>query len=142
MSSKLHHIGIAVRDLARARETWSLVLGAKASPPCDVPEEGVRISFLHAGEAKIELLEPLSPESPIAKFLEKRGEGIHHVAFSVSDCKAALGRLIAEGVPAIDKEPRFRGGNRYVAFLHPKGLNGVLAELVQYASAEAEAAGT
>jgi methylmalonyl-CoA/ethylmalonyl-CoA epimerase len=138
---KLHHIGIAVRDLGRARETWALVLGAEAGPPEDVPEEGVRISFLRAGEAKVELLEPLSLESPIAKFLEKRGEGIHHVAFSVPDCKAALEGLIAAGVPTIDKTPRFRGGNRHVAFVHPKGPNGVLVELVQYTSREAEEAG-
>lgn len=140
--SKAHHIGIAVRDLARARETWQLVLGAEAGPPADVPEEGVRISFLRAGETKVELLEPLGPESVIAKFIEKRGEGIHHVAFSVPDVRAALARLRAAGVPTLDTEPRFRGGNRLVAFLHPKAANGVLIELVEYLSKEAEEAGT
>ncbi len=139
--SKLHHIGIAVRDLARAAETWRTLLGVEAGPPVDVPEEGVKISFLRAGQPKVELLEPLSPESVIAKFIEKRGEGIHHVAFAVPDIKAAMARLKAAGVPVLDAEPRFRGGNRYAAFCHPKGANGVLTELVQYLSPEAEEAG-
>ena len=140
--SKLHHIGIAVRDLATATKTWQTLLGVEAGPAVEVPEEGVRIAFLRAGNPKIELLEPLTPESVIAKFIEKRGEGIHHVAFAVSDIKADMARLAAEGVPVLDKEPRFRGGNRYAAFCHPKGANGVLTELVQYLSAEAEENGT
>jgi methylmalonyl-CoA/ethylmalonyl-CoA epimerase len=139
--SRAHHVGIAVRDLAAARAVWEAVLGAECGPPCEVPEEGVRIAFLRAGEAKIELLEPLSPDSVIARFIEKRGEGIHHIAFAVKDIRAALARLAAAGVPVLDKEPRFRGGNRHVAFVHPKGTSGVLVELVQYASAEAEEAG-
>jgi methylmalonyl-CoA/ethylmalonyl-CoA epimerase len=140
--SKLHHLGIAVRDLATAAKTWQTLLGVEAGPAVEVPEEGVRIAFLRAGAPKIELLEPLSPESVIAKFIEKRGEGIHHVAFSVPDIRAAMARLKAEGVPVLDVEPRFRGGNRYAAFCHPKGANGVLTELVQYLSAEAEENGT
>jgi len=139
--SKLHHIGIAVRDLGRALETWRALLGVEAGPPVDVTEEGVRIAFLKAGEPKVELLEPLGPESVIARHIEKRGEGIHHVAFSVPDIRAAMERLRAQGVPLLDAEPRFRGGNRYVAFCHPKGANGVLTELVQYLSPEAEAEG-
>jgi methylmalonyl-CoA/ethylmalonyl-CoA epimerase len=139
--SKLHHVGIAVRDLARAVETWQTLLGIDAGPAVDVPEEGVRISFLRAGSPKIELLEPLGPESVIAKFLEKRGEGIHHIAFAVEDIRASMARLSARGVPVIDAEPRFRGGNRYAAFCHPMGANGVLTELVQYLSPEAEEAG-
>lgn len=139
--SKLHHVGIAVRDLARAIETWQTLLGIGAGPPVEVPEEGVRISFLRAGDPKIELLEPLSPESVIAKFIEKRGEGIHHIAFAVKDIHASLRRLTEQGVPVLDKEPRFRGGNRHVVFCHPKGANGVLTELVQYASPEAEESG-
>lgn len=139
--SKAHHVGVAVRDLARAVETWRTLLGVEAGPPEAVPEEGVRIAFLRAGEAKIELLEPLGPDSVIAKFIEKRGEGVHHIAFSVPDIRAALARLAAAGVPVLDKEPRARGGNRQVAFVHPKGTNGVLVELVQYASREAEEAG-
>ena len=139
--SRAHHIGIAVRDLARARATWETVLGVEAGPPEDVPEEGVRIAFIRAGDMKVELLEPLGPESVIAKFIEKRGEGIHHVAFAVPDARAALARLADAGIPTFDKEPRFRGGNRWVAFCHPKGMNGVLVELVQYLSKEAEDAG-
>jgi methylmalonyl-CoA/ethylmalonyl-CoA epimerase len=139
--SKLHHIGIAVRDLTTAMKTWQTLLGIEAGPPCDVPEEGVRISFLRAGNPKIELLEPLGPESVIAKFIEKRGEGIHHVAFAVPDIKASMARLAGEGIPVLDKEPRFRGGNRYAAFCHPKGANGVLTELVQYLTPEAEESG-
>jgi methylmalonyl-CoA/ethylmalonyl-CoA epimerase len=139
--SRAHHVGIAVRDLAAARAVWETVLGAECGPPCDVPEEGVRIAFLRAGDVKIELLEPLGPESVIAKFIEKRGEGVHHIAFAVKDIRADMARLAAAGVQALDKEPRFRGGNRHVVFVHPKGTNGVLVELVQYASAEAEASG-
>lgn len=139
--SKLHHIGIAVRDLAEATKRWQTLLGAEAGPPVEVPEEGVRIAFIRAGDPKIELLEPLSPESVIAKFIDKRGEGIHHVAFAVPDIKAAMARLQGEGVPVLDKEPRFRGGNRHVVFCHPKGANGVLTELVQYATPEAEEGG-
>ena len=140
--SRLHHVGIAVHDLARAVETWQTLLGAQAGPPVEVPEEGVRIAFIRAGDPKIELLEPLSKDGPIAKFLEKRGEGIHHVAFAVPDIRASMERLRAQGVPVLDAEPRFRGGNRWVVFCHPKGANGVLTELVQYTSAEAEESGT
>jgi len=140
--TNLHHIGIAVRDIAAATRTWETLLGAKAGPVVEVPEEGVRIAFIRAGNPKVELLEPLSTEGPIAKFLEKRGEGIHHVAFAVPDIRAAMERLRAEGVPVLDKEPRFRGGNRHVVFCHPKGANGVLTELVQYVSKEAEEEGT
>ncbi len=139
--SKLHHIGIAVRDLGRAVETWRTLLGVEAGPAVEVPEEGVRIAFLRAGGPKIELLEPLGPESVIAKFIEKRGEGIHHVAFAVPDIRAAMARLKEKGVPVLDAEPRFRGGNRYAAFCHPKGANGVLTELVQYLTPEAEESG-
>jgi methylmalonyl-CoA/ethylmalonyl-CoA epimerase len=141
--SRLHHVGIAVRDLARALDTWRTLLGAEAAgPSVEVPEEGVRIAFLRAGSVKVELLEPLSADGPIAKFLEKRGEGIHHLAFAVPDIRAAMARLRAAGVPLLDEEPRFRGGNRWVAFCHPRGANGVLTELVQYVSPEAEEAGT
>lgn len=139
--SKLHHIGIAVKDLQQASATWSALLGVECGPPCDVPEEGVKIAFLRAGSPKIELLEPLGPESVIAKFIDKRGEGIHHVAFAVPDIRAAMARLEAQGVPVLDAEPRFRGGNRWAAFCHPKGANGVLTELVQYLTPEAEEAG-
>ena len=107
----------------------------------EVPEERVRIAFIQTGESKVELLEPMGDDSPIARFLDKRGEGIHHVAFSVPDIVTALERLKAQGLRVLDDAPRERGGNRAIIFVHPKSLNGVLTELVEYVSAEAEAAG-
>jgi len=140
-SAKLHHIGVACRAIDGARRAWELALGAPCGPIIEVPEEGVRIAFIRAGEPKVELLEPTGPESPIAKFLDSRGEGVHHLAFSVADIDLALAELRAAGVRLIDERPRERGGNRRIAFLHPKGMAGVLTELVQYATAEAEREG-
>jgi methylmalonyl-CoA epimerase len=139
--SKLHHIGIACRSIERAKMAWELALGESVGPVIEVPEEGVRIAFIKTGEAKVELLEPMDDEGPIARFLEKRGEGIHHVAFSVPDVAASLERLKAQGLRVLDDAPRERGGNRSIIFVHPKSLNGVLTELVEYVSAEAEAEG-
>jgi methylmalonyl-CoA epimerase len=140
-SARLHHIGIACRAIEGARRAWELALGAPAGPIVEVPEERVRIAFIRAGDPKIELLEPTGPESPIAKFLDSRGEGVHHLAFSVADIDAALAELGVAGVRLIDERPRERGGNRRIAFLHPKGMSGVLTELVQYATPAAEREG-
>jgi len=135
---RLDHIGIAVRDLRAALETWRRVLGVSPGPIEEVPEEGVRLAFFRAGEVRVELLEPLSGESPVARFIERRGEGVHHVAFAVPDARAALERTKAAGIAAIDKEPRLRGKNRRIAFLHPKTLNGVLVELVEHLESRAD----
>ena len=139
--SKLHHIGIATRSIDRAKAAWELALGAPAGAIVEVPEEGVRIAFIRAGESKVELIEPMSDQSPISRFLDKRGEGIHHVAFSVPDIHASLARLKEEGIRVLDETPRERGGNRSIVFVHPKSMSGVLTELVQYATPEDEAEG-
>ena len=128
---RLHHLAVACRSIEAARAPWELALGTTAGPVTDVPEEGVRIAFLKAGASKVELIEPLSPESPIAGFLDKRGEGLHHVAFAVDDIDAALERLKREGVRLLDETPRARGGNRSIIFIHPKDSSGVLIELME-----------
>ncbi len=138
---KLHHIGIACRCIETARIPWELALGTRAGEVVEVPEEQVRIAFLQAGETKVELLEPLSEDSPIARFIARRGEGVHHLAFEVSDIVATLARLKSEGLRVLDEVPRERGGNRKLVFVHPKSMGGVLTELVEYESEEASAAG-
>ncbi len=130
MIGSLHHIGIAVQDLTRAIARYE-AMGFRASPPEVVDSEGVRIAFVHAGEARLELLEPLSPDGVIARFLAKRGEGLHHVAFLTDDIRGAMRDLRSQGFEVIDVEPRKGHGGRLVAFVHPKSLHGVLLELVQ-----------
>lgn len=124
------HLGIAVASLAQAAPRWERVLGVAASPMEDVPAQRVRVRFLSAGETHLELLEPSSPESTIAKFLEKRGEGLHHVAFRVPDLPRQLEALRAQGVRLIDEKPRAGARGRWVAFAHPASLGGVLSEFV------------
>ncbi|MCA1814124.1 MAG: methylmalonyl-CoA epimerase [Halobacteriales archaeon] len=128
---KLDHIGIAVPALAEARAFWEGKLGLHAKGEEDVPSQRVRVCFLPIGESKLELLEPTSPDSTIAKFLEKRGPGLHHVAFEVPDIRAALAEAKAQGIQLIDQEPRPGAANKLVAFLHPRDTGGVLTELVQ-----------
>jgi len=135
---RLHHVGIACRSVEQAQAVWGGALGCAPGPVVEVAEEQVRIAFLPAGEAKVELLEPTGPESPIARFLERRGEGIHHVAFAVDDIDAALRDLREAGARLLDETPRRRGGNRSILFVHPKSMNGVLTELVQYDDPAAE----
>jgi methylmalonyl-CoA epimerase len=125
------HLGIAVRSLSEAVPRWEKVLGASASPPEVVESQRVRVSFLAAGETHLELLEPTSPESTIARFLEKRGEGLHHVAFRVPDLPRHLAELRAQGVRLLDETPRAGARGRWVAFAHPSSLGGVLTEFVQ-----------
>ncbi|GIW70696.1 MAG: methylmalonyl-CoA epimerase [Planctomycetota bacterium] len=133
MTARLHHVGIAVRDLEQARARWELALGAAAGPVEQVPEEGVRIAFIEAGQSRIELLEPLDEHGPVARFLARRGEGVHHLAFAVDDLAAALERLKAAGVQVLDEQPRVRGnGDRSIVFIHPRAMGGVLTELVEY----------
>ncbi len=131
-----------MRDLAAARATYRALLGCEPGPVEDVPEEKVRVVFFPLGGpggTRVELLEATAPDSPIARAIEKRGEGIHHVAFAVRDIRGALEGLRAQGVPVLDPEPRLRGEpghRRLVAFVHPKGAHGVLVELVQYLDAD------
>jgi len=127
---EIDHVGIAVHDLDEGAAPWT-VLGLPTAADETVVEQGVRVRMLRAGDAEIELLAPLDASSPIARFLERRGPGVHHVAFRVDDVEAELARLLGEGARAVDRAPRpGRAGSR-VAFLHPSWAGGVLIELVQ-----------
>lgn len=128
---KIDHIGIATRTLKEATAFWQDALGLEIDSTEDVGEQGVRIAMLPIGETHIELLEPLTPESLVGKFLDKRGPGIHHIAIRVDDIRAALGQLKEKGARLIDETPRIGAGGCLVAFIHPSSTNGVLLELVQ-----------
>lgn len=129
---KVDHIGIATQTLEEGLGLWRDALGLEVDHTEEVTEQGVRIAMLSIGETHIELLEPLSETSPVGKFLEKRGPGIHHVAISVADIRAALADLKARGTRLIDESPRTGAGGCLVAFVHPSSANGVLLELVQH----------
>ena len=128
---EMDHLGIAVRKLDNALPIWERALATRGSPPEVVESQRVRVSFLSVGEPHMELLEPISPESPIARFLEKRGEGIHHVAMRVPDLAVKLEELRAAQVRLIDEVPRKGARGRLVAFAHPSSFGGVLTEFVQ-----------
>ena len=128
---KVDHIGIATQTLDEALAIWRDALGLQVDHTEEVAEQGVRIAMLSAGETRIELLEPLSENSPVGKFLEKRGPGIHHIALRVADIRASLADLKARGTRLIDESPRTGAGGCLVAFVHPASANGVLLELVQ-----------
>lgn len=128
---KIDHIGIAVKSMADSNELFAKLLGEAHYKVETVASEKVATSFFHIGDSKIELLEASDPESPIAKFIEKRGEGIHHIAFEVADIRAEIERLEAAGFVPLNREPKHGADNKLVAFLHPKSSNGVLVELCQ-----------
>lgn len=128
MVKKISHIGIAVKNLEEGIAFYEK-LGLKLEAIEEVPSQMVRVAFLPCGDTRIELLEPTSEDSPVAKFIEKRGEGIQHLAFAVDDLPKALKDIEAEGVRLIDKEPRPGAHQADIAFLHPKSTNGVLIEL-------------
>lgn len=131
----IDHVGVAVHDLDEGAAPWSL-LGLPTTDDETVPEQGVRVRMLRAGDSEVELLAPLDASSPIARFLARRGPGVHHVALRVDDVDAELARLLREGARAVDLAPRpGRAGSR-VAFLHPSWAGGVLIELVQPADPE------
>ena len=129
----LYHVAIAVNDMAEAEKLYETALGLKVEHRETVEEQGVNTSMLvpEKGGTAIELLEPVDDDSPISKFLDKRGEGIHHICFLVDDIEAALERLKAQGVRLIDESPRQGAYNSRVAFIHPKAMNGVLIELAE-----------
>lgn len=129
--NKIEHIGIAVRDLEAANKTYEALLGAEKYKTEAVESEGVITSFFKIGESKIELLAGTNAESPVSKFLEKRGEGIHHIAFHVDNIKAEIERLKGEGFRLLNETPKPGADNKLVAFMHPKDANGVLVELCQ-----------
>ncbi len=128
---KVEHIGIAVKNLASANELFSKLFGKKPYKSEKVDREGVTTSFFQMGETKIELLEATNPDSPVAKFLDKRGEGLHHIAYEVDDIRSEMARLEKEGFTLLNKEPQKGADNKLICFLHPKGTNGVLVELCQ-----------
>lgn len=129
---KVDHIGIATRRIDEALGLWRDALGLQVDFTEEVTEQGVRVARLAIGENHIELLEPLSQDSPVGKFLEKRGPGIHHVAVRVKDIRATLAQLKEKGTRLIDETPRTGAGGCLVAFVHPSAANGVLLELVQH----------
>ena len=133
------HLGVAVSSLRTALEFYRDALGLSASPPEEVASEGVRVVFLPLGESRIELLEPLTPDSPVARFIAKRGEGIHHVCLRVTDLDGAVAALQAKGVEIIPPLIRVGAGGRRIAFIHPRSTGGVLLELKEYAGATARA---
>ncbi|EMS31505.1 Lactoylglutathione lyase [Mariniradius saccharolyticus AK6] len=128
---KIEHLGIAVRDLKAANELFAKLLGKAHYKEEGVEREGVRTSFFQVGETKVELLEATRPDSPIAKFLDKRGEGIHHIAFDVADIYAEMERLKGEGFEILHETPKKGADNKLIVFLHPRSTNGVLVELCQ-----------
>ncbi|KQM45843.1 methylmalonyl-CoA epimerase [Chryseobacterium sp. Leaf201] len=128
---KLEHIGIAVKSLGVSDALFAKLLGKESYKQESVEREGVVTSFYAAGESKIELLEASKEESPIAKFIDKKGEGIHHLAFGVENILAEVERLKKEGFQFISEEPKEGADNKLVVFLHPKSTNGVLVELCQ-----------
>ena len=130
---KIEHIGIAVHDLKSANTLFEKLLGTSSYKEEAVASEGVRTSFFRNGPNKIELLEAMGPESPVARFLEKKGEGVHHIAFEVEDIVLEIKRLKEAGFELLSDAPRKGADNKLVVFVHPKSCNGVLVELCQEA---------
>ena len=128
---KIEHIGIAVKSLKDSNEMYTKLLGTAPYKTEAVTSEGVNTSFFKMGASKIELLEATQDDSPIAKFLEKRGEGVHHIAYAVDDIKAEMSRLKSEGFTVLNETPKKGADNKWVVFLHPKTTGGVLIELCQ-----------
>lgn len=131
MLLKIDHIGIAVKDLQNSLEFYEGILGLKSAGTEEVEEQKVKVAFIPIGDSELELLESTEPDGPIAKFIEKKGEGIQHIAFRVEDIEKALSELKAKGIRLIDEKPRYGAGGAKIAFLHPKATNGVLVEISQ-----------
>jgi methylmalonyl-CoA/ethylmalonyl-CoA epimerase len=131
MLNKIEHLGIAVKNLEASNLLFEKLLGTAAYKQEEVTSENVITSFFKTGKSKIELLQATNPESPIAKFIEKKGEGIHHIAFDVTNIYEEIKRLKSEGFVMIHEEPKKGADNKLIAFLHPKSTNGVLIEICQ-----------
>ena len=129
---KIDHVGIAVKSLAQAVKVYEQAVGLELAGYDEVDEQGVRVAMLNIGESRIELLEPTRPDSPVGKFMTKRGEGIHHIAVQVDNIEEALERLKSAGVRLIDETPKRGAHNTRVAFIHPSSTHGVLMELVEH----------
>ena len=132
---KIDHLGIAVHSLAEALAFYRDALGLEVSGTETVADQGVRVAMLPVGESRVELLEATGPDTPVGRFLEKRGAGLHHVCYRVPDIQAALDRLRATGARLIDERPRLGAGGHLVAFVHPSATGGVLVELAQASDA-------
>jgi len=131
MIEKIDHIGIAVRSIEKTSELLSNILGLKVAGEEIVEEQKVKVAFLPLGDSELELLESTSAEGPIARFIEKKGEGIQHIAFRVYNIEEVLEKLKKEGVRLIDEKPRYGAGGAKIAFIHPKSTNGILVELCE-----------
>lgn len=127
----VNHIGIAVRSIEQQRPFYEQQLGAQFEHIEDVPSQKVRVAFYRIGDIRLELLEPIDPASPVQAFLDKRGEGLHHVAFTVDDIKARIAELKESGLRMIDETPRLGAHHMQIAFIHPKSTFGVLTELCE-----------
>ena len=131
MMLRIEHLGIAVKNIESANKLFEALLGTPSYKTESVDREKVTTSFFSIGQSKIELLEATDPESPIAKFIEKKGEGIHHVAFEVEDIRAVMEKLKGLGFQLLSEEPKKGADNKWICFLHPKSTNGVLVEICQ-----------
>ena len=131
MLNRIYHLGYAVEDIEAASRFYSENFGAEPTEPEVVEEQGIVAITFRVGESMIELVQPTRPDSPVGRFLERRGEGVHHVAYEVEDLEAALRELKRSGVDLVDEEPRRGAGGTRVAFVHPKSAFGVLTELVE-----------
>jgi len=128
---KIDHIGIAVRHLNESKKFWTDVLGLEFSGSETVEEQNVTTAFFPVGESEIELLESTASDGPVTRYLKKKGEGIHHIAFRVENIQAALQELKAKGIKLIDEKPRKGAGGNKIAFIHPESTNGILVELCE-----------
>ena len=128
---ELDHVGVAVADLARASEAWRPLLGPADGPPEEVPSQGVTVAFFAGGSVHVELLEPRSPQSAVGRFLERRGEGLHHLAFRVPNVDRQLAQLVQLGQKVVDTVGRTGARGRRVGFAHPASFGGVLVEFVE-----------
>jgi methylmalonyl-CoA/ethylmalonyl-CoA epimerase len=132
MIKGIDHVGIAVKSIEEAKKFWVGTLGLKYLRTEEVPDQKVRVAILAAGETMVELLEPTTPDSPVQKFIDKRGEGLHHMTFETDNIAERLKSLKRSNVGLIDEEPRIGAGGACIAFVHPKSAHGVLIELCQY----------
>ena len=131
MLEKIHHLGYAVQSIEAASRFYEVNFDVELSGPETVEGQGIVATMFRVGESAVELMEPTRPDSPVGKFLAKRGEGFHHVAFEVEDLEAAMARLKSNGVQLVDEKPKVGLGGTRTAFVHPKGASGVLTELVE-----------
>lgn len=136
MIKRINHIGIAVRSIEETLKFYEEALGLKVTTTEAEPDQRVVVAFLPAGESEVELVEPIDEDGPVARFMRKRGEGIHHICFEVADIEAMLARLEEEGIQLVDREPHIGTGGKKIAFVHPRATHGVLIELYEKAPDE------